>query len=171
MSAVSIETIEKLINREHGVHIGADGTLTVEHRDYAGVARENARLSGELTAMRAECDRLSALINNAETDDFLRGVRLEAAHQIEKWGEAQKREKSAEAWYWLIAYLAGKALRAAMTGERTKAQHHTISSAAALLHWHISISQDVSECGYGPDHDLARFDAAAPTATGTEDKS
>jgi hypothetical protein len=106
--------------------------------------------------------RDAALINSPQTANFLESVKTEAAHQVKRWGEAHDRGKSAENWYWLIGYLAGKALRAAIDGDRDKALHHTISSAAALLHWHTAIATDASGCGKGDDRDLeeiARFDA------------
>lgn len=99
-----------------------------------GLAQAQRRL------LLAEVDRLTALVNTTEIDDFLEGVRLEAAHQRERWGTPHDREKSAEHWFWLVGYLAGKALRAAMTDDLKKAKHHCISTAAALLHWHATIS-------------------------------
>jgi len=101
---------------------------------------------------------LEHLINNPHNELFLDGVRIEAAHQVERWGDVQKREKSAEAWYWLCAYLAGKALRATLTGDRKTAQHHTISTAGALLNWHDSITRNEHPTGAGADRDLARHD-------------
>lgn len=117
----------------------------------------------------AENERLKSLVNNAHTIDFLEGVRLEAAHQVERWGEAHDRGKSAENWFWLVGYLAGKGLRAAITGDREKALHHTISSGAALLNWHKAIStDDTGDCS-GDDRDLVELDRfkasfAAPDA-------
>lgn len=101
-----------------------------------------------------EVIRLHELINTPEIEDFLQGVRLEAAHQVARWGEAHDREKSAENWYWLVGYLAGKALRAAIAGDRNKALHHCISTAAALLNWHKAIKRDTSGAGVGQDPDL-----------------
>jgi hypothetical protein len=109
-------------------------------------------------AKAAEIQRLSLLINTPETENFLEGVKREAAHQRERWGAPHDREKSAEHWYWLVGYLAGKALRAAIAGDKVKAQHHTISSAAALLHWHTAISQDTTGAGRGRDADLQAHD-------------
>lgn len=94
------------------------------------------------------------LINTPEVDDFIQGVRLEAAYQAERWGRAHDRSKSAENWFWLVGYLAGKALRAAIGGDKTKAKHHTIGSAAALLNWHTAIVRDESGAGIGSDEDL-----------------
>jgi hypothetical protein len=45
-------------------------------------------------------------------------------------------------WYWLLGWLAGKAVHAATTGDVEKARHHTISSAAVLLNWHRHLSMD-----------------------------
>ena len=105
-------------------------------------------------ALAREVIRLHELDNTPEIEDFLQGVRLEAAHQVTRWGEAHDREKSAENWYWLVGYLAGKALRAAIAGDRAKALHHCISTAAALLNWHKAIKRDTSGAGLGQDPDL-----------------
>jgi len=103
----------------------------------------------------SEAKRLDALVNNPQTAEFLMAVNLEAAYQIEKWGEAHDRGKSAENWFWLVGYLAGKCLRAAITGDREKALHHTISTAAACANWHKAISRDETGSGIGKDLDIA----------------
>lgn len=102
---------------------------------------------------RAMIER-ARLLNTPELADFTKGVTLEALHQRERWGEAHDRSKSAENWYWLVGYLAGKALRAAIEGDQDKALHHTISAAAALSQWHASISTDMGGNGLGRDDDL-----------------
>jgi hypothetical protein len=116
-----------------------------------------------LLAAELERDRLDALINSPQTAIFLTAVAAEKAHQIVRWGEAHDRGKSAENWFWLVGYLAGKCLRAIITGDREKALHHTISSAAALANWHEAISRDTTGAGIGHDNDikpveLARFE-------------
>jgi hypothetical protein len=112
----------------------------------------------DLISLKREVKRLDGLINTPETASFLEGVKREAAHQRERWGAPHDREKSAEHWYWLVGYLAGKALRAAISGDKAKAQHHTISSAAALLHWHTAIAKDTTGAGLGRDADLQAHD-------------
>lgn len=92
-----------------------------------------------LQILQAEIERLGTLINTPQLDNFLRAVHIEAVHQVERWGEAHDRAKSQADWYWLIGYLAGKALYAALAGDRDKARHHTISSAAALYNWHCAL--------------------------------
>jgi hypothetical protein len=84
-------------------------------------------------------DELLALINSPEVDNFLRGVHLEAIHQVNRWGTATDRAKRPADWFWLVGYLAGKALHAAVAGNTEKALHHTISTAAALYNWHAAI--------------------------------
>ncbi|TCS37452.1 hypothetical protein EDC30_104256 [Paucimonas lemoignei] len=90
----------------------------------------------ELAAARAEASRLKNLINTPHTDDFVEAVKLEAAHQQERWGSAGDAGKSPQDWFWLIGYLAGKSLAAFIRGDQGKGLHHIISSAAALLNWH-----------------------------------
>lgn len=93
-------------------------------------------------------------INTPEVKSFLEGVKLEAAHQVERWGDAHDRSKSADNWFWLVGFLAGKALRSAILGNMELAKHHTISAAATLYNWHCAISRDDSGCGRGEDADL-----------------
>ena len=113
-----------------------------------------ARVAEERNALRAENARLEARLNTPELIDFTAAVNLEAAHQRERWGEAHDRAKSAEHWYWLVGYLAGKALRSHIEGNRDKALHHTISSAAAMANWHAAILADTTGRGAGVDPDL-----------------
>ena len=114
-----------------------------------------------------ERDRLHALVNSPQTKDFLAAVAAEKAHQIERWGEAHDRGKSAENWFWLVGYLAGKCLRACITGDREKALHHTISSAAALANWHEAISRDTTGSGIGADNDIKPVEIARFESEGT----
>lgn len=83
---------------------------------------------------------LDALVNKPHTIVFLESVRSEVAHQVHRWGTVHDRAKEPQDWFWLVGYLAGKALRSHMDGDREKALHHTISSAAVLANWHAAIS-------------------------------
>lgn len=98
---------------------------------------------------------LHGLVNRPHTDNFLEATRLEAGHQIDRFGAAHDRDKSAENWFWLVGYLAGKCLHAVVTGNKAKALHHTISTAAALLNWHEAITKDTTGSGRGEDKDIA----------------
>lgn len=82
---------------------------------------------------------LRALLNTPEIEDFTKAVRLEAAHQIERWGAVDDRAKRPADWFWLVGYLAGKALHSQLAENRPKALHHCISTAAALCNWHAAI--------------------------------
>jgi hypothetical protein len=77
---------------------------------------------------------LDAKLNTPHTADFLEAVRLEAAHQRERWAAAHDAGKSDADWFWLLGYLAGKAIRPDCTPE--KKLHHIITTAAACLNWH-----------------------------------
>lgn len=111
---------------------------------------------------QAKEDGRVAALNVPELRDFVDGVILEAQHQRQRWGEAHDRSKSAEQWFWLVGFLAGKALRAHVDGDVEKALHHTISTAAALSQWHAAIlgemaekfAQQIQVNGRGRDADL-----------------
>ncbi len=98
------------------------------------------------------------------TDNFLSAVSAEYDHQKERWGSAHDRSKSAESWLFLIGYLAGKACRSAIVGDKEKALHHCVSAAAALMQWFDAIKADTSGSGSGEDADL-QFAVTCP-ATG-----
>lgn len=98
-----------------------------------------SRLLSERDALAEEVSRLRAILNTPVNDNWLEGVRVEAAHQVERWAAEHDRNKSALDWFWLIGYLAQKAAWAALSGDREKAKHHTISTGAALLNWHRHI--------------------------------
>jgi hypothetical protein len=87
-----------------------------------------------------ELSRLRTLINTPRIDDFLEAVRLEAAHQAERFGVVHDGGKAPSDWFWLLGFLSGKALAAAVKGDTDKALHHCISSAAVLLNWHAHLS-------------------------------
>jgi hypothetical protein len=86
-----------------------------------------------------EVRRLDYLVNNPELHDFMSAVVREACHQRERWGVAHDAGKTPTDWFWLLGYLSGKALSAAVSGDSEKALHHIVSSAAALANWHGSI--------------------------------
>jgi hypothetical protein len=100
---------------------------------YLGKDRDELR---ELLYERdAEIERLNGLINTPHTAEFLRAVKLEAVHQRERWGSEHDTGKTDADWFWLIGYLAGKALH-----KPEKQVHHIITTAAALLNWHAAVT-------------------------------
>jgi hypothetical protein len=94
----------------------------------------------EVNGLRARIVELEALINSPKTDEWFEGVRLEAAHQQERWGSEHDAGKTSWDWFWLIGYLAQKAAASSVAGDRDKAMHHTISTGAALLNWHRAMT-------------------------------
>jgi hypothetical protein len=89
---------------------------------------------------REDCRALRELLNRPEIDNFLEGVKLEAAHQLPRWSVDKDRNKGPEEWYWLVGYLAGKALAAQRAGDDGKFMHHLISTGAVLSNWHYFAS-------------------------------
>lgn len=124
-----------------------------------------------LLVMALRAYELEEMVNNPHTDEFLPAVQLEAAHQRDRWGDAHDRGKSAENWFWLVGYLAGKCLRAVISGDREKALHHTISSAAALANWYEAIKRDTSGAGLGQDNDIKPVEIARFEEGGSIDTS
>lgn len=89
--------------------------------------------------LRAEVERLNAIVNTPQANDFLRAVSTEAEHQRQRWGSDHDAGKTPADWFWLVGYLAGKALHAHAAGNVEKAEHHIITTAAALANWHLSM--------------------------------
>lgn len=85
------------------------------------------------------------LIDTPEIEDFDKAIPMEAAHQRERWGAEHDAGKNPEDWFWLVGYLAGKALTSFKSGDRDKAKHHCVSTAAALRNWHAHIRSGESE--------------------------
>ena len=97
----------------------------------------------EIADLRTEIGRLNKILNTPLYDDFIEAVRAEASHQRWRWGKPHDDAKTPEDWLGLIHYLAGKAKDAHERGDRRRALHHTISSAAALMHWHDPILEQL----------------------------
>jgi hypothetical protein len=93
-------------------------------------------LKADLAQAQAERDRLHGLVNTPEIHDFLQAVNLEAAFQREKWGADGDAGKTDADWFWLIGYLAGKAIRPGASDE--KRLHRIITVAAVCANWHLA---------------------------------
>jgi hypothetical protein len=111
-----------------------------------GLSSEQAvRVFLTLDAARTDYE---ARINTPQVINFVDGVRLEAIHQRDRWGKEHDARKTPADWFWLVGYLAGKALHALTSGDTQKALHHCVSTAAALANWHAAI---LNSTGLGPD--------------------
>lgn len=121
--------------------------------------KRDAALERERTAPpeeTQELERLRALLNTPEVEQFDKAVPLEAAHQVLRWGTDHDDGKAPEDWFWLVGYLAGKALAASKAGDTDKAKHHCISTAAALRNWHAHIRSGSSVMRPGIESPEAR---------------
>ena len=87
--------------------------------------------------LRARVRELEQEINTPEIVDFIKAAQREAAHQRQRWGSEHDAGKTVADWYWLLGYLAGKALFNLMAGNREKGLHHIITTAAACANWHL----------------------------------
>lgn len=87
----------------------------------------------------AEVQRLTTLINTPEILDFVKAVQIEAVHQRERWGTEADEGKTAADWFWLLGYLAGKAIASDKAGDQKKMLHHIITTAAACANWHAQV--------------------------------
>ena len=106
--------------------------------------RKVSEAEGMIEPTEAEAQRLTDLINTPVYHDFAGAVVLEAAHQRNRWGQEHDDQKDSPDWFWLIGYLAGKALRSEIEGDYQKALHHTITASAALGNWHSAIRQTIA---------------------------
>ncbi len=114
---------------------------------YGDDALEQVRFGWELAqhargedAVELQLAELRSVLDSPQTEDFLAAVRNEAGHQVARWGTKHDSGKAPTDWFWLLGYLSGKALHAAILGDRAKALHHAISSAAVLMNWHRALS-------------------------------
>jgi hypothetical protein len=138
MAVLGITELEQLMNRGDYVYLAPDGSVTIAPR--FGLKQELEELRTRFDQADTELKKLQAQLNTPETEDFDKGVPLEAAHQILRWGSDHDAGKQPEDWFWLTGYLAGKALAALKSGDQEKAKHHCISTAAALRNWHRAIA-------------------------------
>ena len=97
----------------------------------------------EIAQLKAEIKRLNKILNTPLIEEFLEAVKSEASHQAARSDEYHDDGKNPSDWFWLIGYLAGKALAAHISGDRRLALHHCISTAAVMHHWHQAIQKQM----------------------------
>lgn len=104
----------------------------------------------EVRRLREALRAIEEQINTPETREFVVAVVREAAHQRMRWGSEHDAGKTDADWFWLIGYLAGKALHnpieappadVVLTEDdaREKRLHRIITVAAAAANWHAAI--------------------------------
>ncbi len=109
--------------------------MTLEESKIIARSYDPDWVGGELFRLQNEVARLHALINTPRTEEFFEAVRIEAAHQVERWGADHDAGKRSEDWVTLAIYLLGKAAKAHFDGDQTKLEHHVITTAAVALNW------------------------------------
>jgi hypothetical protein len=112
-----------LDERDVAIREACDAIATFEH---------TAIDTAELEALRRDAARYRELAT-PEIADFLVAVEREALHQRDRWGSEHDAGKTDADWFWLIGYLAGKAIN-----NPEKLLHHIITTAAACLNWHAA---------------------------------
>lgn len=105
------------------------------------------------------------LLSTPEFRSFADGVVLEAQHQRQRWGKEHDEGKADADWFWLIGWLAGKAVHNPLQpGEDAteKRLHRIITAAAALANWHAQIlGQSNMRPGIEPPEPLIRTGSEA----------
>lgn len=93
------------------------------------------------------------LLNTPLLDNFIEAVKLEAAHQVERWGTDHDAGKTASDWITLLIYLVGKAVKAHYDRDTDKLKHHVITTAAACLNWFRALTGEDTRMrpGVAPD--------------------
>jgi hypothetical protein len=98
-----------------------------------------ADLSAQLAAASERIRALEAERDTPEIHDFAKGLVREAVHQRARWSSDHDAGKTPADWFWLIGYLAQKAMTSQMGGDIDKALHHVITTAAAMANWHAQM--------------------------------
>ncbi len=95
----------------------------------------------ERLSMCNELERLEALLNVPEIVDFLDGVKIEAAHQRERWGEQHDFQKHPGDWTLLFARQIGKMSDDVFRNDYNKYRHHLITLSAIAFNCHRSMPE------------------------------
>ena len=114
------------------------------NQTYAELKQTEQELEQEVDRLTGEVNRLQSILNTPYIQNFVEAVQNEAAHQIHSGQHATDKFKTPLDWFWTLGFLAQKASTAQQNGDKTKALHHTISSAALMAHWHQQITETLS---------------------------
>lgn len=146
---------QKFLSWEAGAALAALEAIKGLQAHVAALEQRNNEVLIALEDVKTESERLTTLINTPELTDFTKGMQREAAHQRERWDTDHDDGKTAADWFWLLGYLAQKAMYAQLAGNINKALHHTITTAAACANWHAAIQGKTNmRPGIAPPHEL-----------------
>ncbi len=95
--------------------------------------KENGERSRKILEKSKEIERLKALINSPQTDDFIEAIKTEAAHQCERWDDSQNNNVD---WLWRLAYISTKTVH---KEDQSKLKHWIVSCGALCLNWFKSV--------------------------------
>jgi hypothetical protein len=90
-------------------------------------------------------------LSTPEINDFILAIEREALHQRDRWGSDHDARKTDSDWFWLIGYVAGKALH-----KPEKRLHHIITTAAVCLNWHAHAIEMFTKMRPGIDAAIER---------------
>jgi len=94
-----------------------------------------------------------AILETPDPHDFWEASKIEAQYQEAYWGKKGDEGKTDADWFWLIGYLAGKALHNP-GGEHQKKLHRITTIAAAAKNWHAAVLGNTSmRPGIVPPHE------------------
>ncbi|MPS27597.1 MAG: hypothetical protein E2576_11190 [Alcaligenaceae bacterium] len=138
----------------------ADGALTILYSGTHPLGDSMARATVKAPAANGDASDAAKYraLHTPEIANFLSGVENEALHQRERWCTSGDAGKSDADWFWLIGYLAGKAIRPDASVE--KRLHHIITTAAACLNWHAARVGTYLDMRPGIEGDAATLRAA-----------
>ena len=100
-------------------------------------------ISAYAKQLEAHVAELNAINKTPESNEFLKGVAIEAEYQRQLHGvDTTDGRFDWHQWFWVTGYLVGKALAACKSGEGNgeKAKHHLVTTAALLNNWHNALT-------------------------------
>ncbi len=92
--------------------------------------------------MKDRLSYLEDLINNPEINNFIEGIKIESAHQTERWGLEVEESKYPHDFALVMDKLKGKQAQAIWDKDKEKYKHHLITLAAVCLNVHRQIDKE-----------------------------
>lgn len=136
----SICRLQEVLGWLQGGCVVKQDTLISITEDAIELYQEQGKLDDRNIRLQREVEYLTQLLNTPINHEWFEGVQREIGHQLQRWASEHDSGKTPADWFWLIGYLSQKAMMAQLAGDTEKAVHHTITTGAALFHWHRSIT-------------------------------
>jgi hypothetical protein len=106
-------------------------------------------ISAYAKQLEARVADLNAIVHKPESNEFLKGVSIEAEYQRQLHGvDATDARFDWMQYFWVTGYLLNKALAACKSGEGDgeKAKHHLTTTAALISNWHNVLTGKPAAC-------------------------